>query len=162
MKVAYMSEADAVRLVPKPNAALISITEPRRVAELPSPQAWGALLRIQFSDAEYDAAMIARLRARGIAFDADAKGFPSQRSAELVRTFITGLAARPEITELLVHCHAGQRRSASVAKYAAELFGAEFDHGYTGYNRTVYALLNTPALFAKPASRMRWLLRLFG
>ena len=132
-----MSEADALRLVPSQDAALISITEPRRVAELPSPQDWGALLRIQFSDAEYDAAMIARLRARGIAFNADAKGFPSQRSAEALRAFIAGLAARPEIAELIVHCHAGQRRSASVAKYAAEFFGSEFDHGYTGYNRTV-------------------------
>jgi len=157
MRVAYVSEADALRLVPSQNAALISITEPRREADLPSPQDWGALLRIQFSDAEYDAAMIARLRARGIAFNAEAKGFPSQRSAEALRTFIDGLAVRPAINELIVHCHAGRRRSAAVAKFASERFNAEFDHSYSEYNRIVYALLNEPAMFAEPAG---WLSRL--
>ncbi|WP_199031305.1 hypothetical protein [Ralstonia sp. ASV6] len=141
---------------------MISITGPLHLADLPSIETWGAFLRVQFSDAEYDAAMIARLRARGIKFDADAKGFPSQRSAEVLRRFIASLAARPEITELVVHCHAGQRRSAAVAKYACEQYSAPFDLSYSNYNKTVYALLKDPALFARSPSPLSRMLKRFG
>ena len=61
-------------------------------------------------------------------------------------------------------CHAGQRRSAAVAKFASEALEAQgFDHGYKGYNKTVYALLKNPATF-EPITQVRapngWLKRL--
>ena len=147
MQVRYVSEAVALQLVPDPQSALVSITEPGRIASLPNPDSWGALLRVQFADAEYDHGMLARLEARGVPFDADAKGFPCRRHAEAIRAFLAGLDVG-RVQELIVHCHAGQRRSAAVAKFAAQTLEAEgVSHGYEGYNKTVYALLENPATF---------------
>ena len=167
MRVRHVSERVALSLVPDPQSALISITEPGRVAPLPSPDAWGALLRVQFADAEYDNAMLARLEARGVPFNADAKGFPCRRHADAIHAFLASLDAG-SVRELIVHCHAGQRRSAAVAKFADETLAAEgFDHDYEGYNKTVYALLKNPVAFEvrSPAREAkgwlkRWLLRL--
>jgi len=161
MQVSYLSEAAAMLLLPRQDAAMISITEPGRHAVLPSPEDWGALLRVQFADAEYDAQMLARMKARGKAFDAEAKGFPCRRHAEAIHAFLAKLQVQSTITQLVVHCHAGQRRSASVAKFASEMFGASFDHGYDGYNRTVYALLKAPALY-ETGRTLGWLARIFG
>ena len=164
MRVRYVSEPVALQLVPDPQSALVSITEPGREAPLPNPDSWGALLRVQFADAEYDNDMLTRLEARGVPFDPDAKGFPCRRHAEAIRAFLAGLDVG-RMQELIVHCHAGQRRSAAVAKYAAETLEAEgFNHGYEGYNKTVYALLANPATFA-PIAQARglkgWLKRLW-
>jgi predicted protein tyrosine phosphatase len=163
MLVRYVSEASALLLTPCANGALVSITEPGREAPLPSPDAWGALLRIQFADAEYDNGTIARLQARGKMFDAESKGFPCGRSARALHVFLDDVAGRPGIDELTVHCHAGKRRSAAVAKFASERFSADFDHGYADYNKTVYALLQDPQLyeFSKPQPLTVWG-RLFG
>lgn len=161
MQVSYVSESAAMLLTPRQCAAMVSITEPGREAPLPWPEVWGALLRVEFADAEYDEHMLARMEARGKAFDAESKGFPCRRDAEVIRAFLTRLAGDPRITELVVHCHAGQRRSAAVAKFASEMFGASFDHRYEGYNRTVYALLKNPAQFerSRPRGRLRGFLR---
>lgn len=149
MRVRYVSEAVALTLVPHQSVAVVSITEPGRTADLPS--GYGAVLRVQFADAEYDEGTISRLWARGRPFDANAKGFPSKRTSEAIRGFLESIWAKEEcFAELIVHCHAGQRRSAAVAKFASEQFGAQFDHGYTGYNKTVYALLVDPMRFDVP------------
>ena len=163
MKVRHVSEPVALRLVPDLRSALVSITEPGRAAPLPNPDSWGALLRVQFADAEYDHAMLARLEARGVPFDPDAKGFPCRRHAEAIRAFLAGLDVG-YVQELIVHCHAGQRRSAAVAKFASEALEAQgFDHSYKGYNKTGYALLKNPATF-EPITQVRapngWLKRL--
>lgn len=156
-----MSEAAALRCTPSPNCALISITEPNRTAELINPHAWGALLRIRFADAEYDLDTFRLLAERGQHFDPAKKGFPVKDHANQIRDFLTSLAANPELVEIIVHCKAGQRRSAAVAKYAAECFSLEFDHGYAGYNRTVYALLKSPAALDVPNARVvTWLDRI--
>lgn len=147
MQVSYVSEAEAVLLTPRQSAAMVSITEPGREAPLLDPEKWGALLRVGFADAEYDEGTVTRLMARGKSFDAEAKGFPCRRDAEVIRAFLADLTDRSYINEVIVHCHAGQRRSAAVAKYASEVFGARFDHGYQGYNQTVYALLKEPTRY---------------
>lgn len=157
MYVSYVSESAAMLLTPRQCAAMVSITEPGREAPLPWPEVWGALLRVQFADAEYDGQMIARVEARGKAFDAEVKGFPCRRTAEAIRAFLARLESDPKITELVVHCHAGQRRSAAVAKFASEMFGARFDHGHEGYNQTVYSLLKDPAQYERPRPRGRLL-----
>jgi predicted protein tyrosine phosphatase len=160
-RVSYLSEASAKLLVPDQSVAMVSITERSREASLSGVEGWGALLRVHFSDAEYDEQMLARLKARGKVFDVEAKGFPSRRSSETIRAFLVRISDDPTITELVVHCHAGQRRSAAVAKFASEMYGASFDHSYSGYNRTVYALLRTPALYERPGpvDRLRDLLK---
>ena len=65
MQVSYVSESAAMLLTPRQCAAMVSITEPGREAPLPWPEVWGALLRVQFADAEYDEQMLARMEARG-------------------------------------------------------------------------------------------------
>lgn len=111
--------------------------------------------------------MLARLEARGVPFNADAKGFPCRRHADAIHAFLASLDAG-SVRELIVHCHAGQRRSAAVAKFADETLAAEgFDHDYEGYNKTVYALLKNPVAFEVRSPEReakgwlkRWLLRL--
>ncbi len=147
LRVTYVSEAAAVEMPANPATAMLSITAPGSQAEL--ADGWGALLCIQFSDAEYDNATIQNFRSKGKRFDPTAKGFPDRRCAERMREFLDGLVDRPDIEELVVHCHAGQRRSAAVARYAAERFGADFDMTYDGYNRTVYALMRDPKCFSE-------------
>lgn len=162
MQIQYLSEADALLLVPRSEAALISITEPGRTAPLIFPQAWGSLLRVQFADAEYDEAMIARLDARGVHFDPSAKGFPDRRNAQAIRDFLAQLSVSPQLTVLYVHCHAGQRRSAAVARYACELLGGDFVDSEKGHNRTVYALLQNPLQFEHPPAPKSWSSALVG
>lgn len=162
----YLSEAAALELVPSASCALISITEPKRDAPLADPGGWGALLRVRFADAEYDEQMLEALTLRRKAFSADGKGFPSECTSRAVVAFLMVLRGRSEIDTLYVHCHAGQRRSAAVAKFAARMFGVPFDHGYDCYNKTVYGLLQEPARFAAfdspPAARGSVISRLFG
>jgi predicted protein tyrosine phosphatase len=140
-RVVHLSEVACLAEPPRASAAVISITEPGRVAPLAS--GWGALLRVQFLDAELDTSMLQRLAARGKAADLNTKGFPCRTRVEPIRTFLARLADQPSITELLVHCHAGQRRSAAVARFAAERLGVQ-GVARDGFNQTVYALLLNP------------------
>ena len=142
--IIYLSEAAFLAEHPRASAAVISITEPSRLA--PVPEGWGAVLRVQFMDAEFDTAMLERLAARGRALQLNAKGYPCRTRCAPILAFLDQLADDASITELVVHCHAGQRRSASVAKFAAERFGIR-GVGEHGFNRTVYALLQDPSCF---------------
>jgi predicted protein tyrosine phosphatase len=153
LHIRYVSEAMALELKPTATAAMISITESGRHASLEEPDKWGALLRVQFADAEYDHAMMRRLEGRGKAFDPEAKGFPCRRHAEAIRAFLEGLQGHPQITDLIVHCHAGKRRSVAVAKFASEYFSVTSEDDYSGHNRTVYALLRDPGCMDVARSR---------
>lgn len=144
-RIRYLSEAACLAETPRPFSAVVSITEPDRDSPLPS--GWGAVLHVQFLDAEFDEALLRRLHSRGTPPKLDAIGMPCRERCAPILTFLDALEARPEITELLVHCHAGQRRSAAVAKFAAERFSVPFDHDYAGFNTTVYALLQAPDRF---------------
>lgn len=94
MRISYISEAVVLTLPPRQDAAIVSITEPGREAPLPCPEGWGALLRIQFADAEYDGSTIARLKARGRPFNADSKGFPCRRTTQALHAFFDALAGQ--------------------------------------------------------------------
>jgi predicted protein tyrosine phosphatase len=147
-QVTFLSEPAALLLEPSTDAALISITEPNREARLQNHERWGDLLRVRFVDAEYDAEMLARLHAAGDTFDPVAKGFPSAGPSWEIRQFLDRLKSHPEIVHLFVHCKAGKRRSAAVAKYASELYGLENDQEWGDYNQTVYALLCNPEIYS--------------
>ena len=163
-KITFMSEAAALTLRGSPEKALVSITGPQRVADLVAPEEWGALLRVQFSDAEYDEDMLVRFARRGFDFDPDAKGFPSERTARQIKDFLDRLLGHDKITELAIHCHAGQRRSVAVARYAAERFGVVLEQPHNEGNRTVYELLRDPAryrdLLPERRTRSSWLAKL--
>lgn len=137
--IRYLSEAAMLAVQPRITLAVISITEPGRTAPLLA--GWGALLRVAFCDAEWDDAMCGRMRQRGRFFDPAKSGFPTHGSIAPIRPFVALLLQRPDITELLVHCHAGKRRSAAVAKYAAKQLGMPFDDSYSEYNQTVLRIL---------------------
>ncbi len=142
--IVYMSEAACLAAEPCLTTAVISITEPGRTA--PLPRGWGAVPSVQFVDAEFDVAMLQRLAQRGRAVDLNQKGYPCRERCASIHAFLARIAADPSITDLIVHCHAGQRRSAAVAKFAAERLDLPSTVGDT-YNRTVYALLRDPACF---------------
>lgn len=161
-RIVHLSEAACLAESPRPSAAVISITEPGRTAPLPFVEHWGALLRVQFADAEFDASMLKRSAARGMPQDLGAKGFPCRERCSPIVTFLDDVAANATLTELIVHCHAGQRRSAAVAKFAAERFGVPSGVGEV-YNRTVYALLHEPDCFdhaQRSSPNTGWMARL--
>lgn len=139
-----MSEAACLAETPRATAAVISITEPGRIAPLPAPGHWGALLRVQFMDAELNKSMLERSAVRGVHRDLDAMGFPCRARCTPIVDFLDRIAADAALLELVVHCHAGQRRSAAVAKFACERFGLPSQVG-EGFNHTVYALLQDPS-----------------
>ena len=158
MRVRHVSEALMLGMLPRRAGAVISITEPGRAAVLPKAEEWGALLRVGFADAEYDEAMLARLAARGVVFSPRGLGFPTRESTHAIGGFLCGLRFRTDIDELVVHCHAGRRRSAAVARYAAEVLGWAWADPHDDYNRTVYALLQDPGRFdhVEPARSASW------
>ncbi len=163
-RIVYLSEAACLVESPRASAAVISITEPGRTAQLPSPDHWGALLRVQFMDAEFDASMLERSAARGDFKDLCSRGFPCRERCSPILAFLDHLAANAALSELIVHCHAGQRRSAAVAKFAAERFGVPSGVGEV-YNRTVYALLHEPDRFdqvLRGGPNTGWIARLAG
>lgn len=137
--VEYTSEADLLARPPSATTGVISITEPGRSA--PIPAGWGAIHRVRFADAEWDDAMVKRLRAQGLKFDPQQKGFPSEQSAREILAALRTLHTSSDVHHVIVHCHAGRRRSAAVAKFIALRCGVTFDHDYDGYNRTVLRLL---------------------
>jgi hypothetical protein len=139
--VEYLSEAACTALQARLDTAVISITEPGRAVGM--RPGWGEVWRVQFADAEWDIAMIERLKARGQRFDPAQKGFPSEHSARAIFAILRGIELREDIVHVIVHCHAGRRRSAAVAKFIALRYGLPFDHSYEGYNETVFRLLTT-------------------
>jgi hypothetical protein len=137
--VEYLSEADCIARSPRCDVGVISITEPGRLAAL--PDGWGRICRVQFADAEWDDAMVQRLREGGRRFDPASKGFPSERSTRQILGALAELECVADLRHILVHCHAGKRRSAAVAKFIASRYELPFDHAYEGYNRTLLRLL---------------------
>lgn len=141
--VRFLPMADACALTAARDTAMISITNPGVTASL--QVGWAQVLRVAFSDAEYDEADFADYRARGVRFVPSEKGFPTQYQAQLIRDFCAHIARDAAVHHLVVHCHAGKRRSAAVAMYAAERLGARLLGKPEDPNRTVLALLKDPA-----------------
>ncbi len=163
MRIVYMSEADALNEIPAVDRAMISITEPGR--SCPIGAGWGALLHVRFCDAEYDQEMIDRFAYRNKRFIPEEKGFPAASTVTPIIQFIKGLDAG--ISELIVHCHAGQRRSAAVALYASEEIAcSQFSRAKAAretMNVTVYNLLKDPSSLKIPkVGIIRRLLDLIG
>lgn len=147
--VRHYSEAEALLLTPASSLAMISITEPGRYA--PLGEGYGRLLRVQFCDAEFDREMLER---KGVsAEDLFEKGFPCKAKILEVLDFIAEVQGDDSISGLVVHCHAGQRRSVAVARFVSERIGSEPTEAYQRCNGTVYDLLCNPALFDDLPSR---------
>ncbi len=159
----FYSEEQACALVPTAGHAMISITEPGRLANL--ARGWGRLLRIQFIDGTYDEEMIrANWNMRRLHFN----GCVRQSHVTAIHTFLDEADHDHTITSLLVHCQAGQSRSAAIARYAAERYGVNLAQDSSRYNQTVYELLHDPDKYEyllaepKPQARRMNFLKLLG
>lgn len=144
--VTFHSESEAVRLLPSPSAAIISITNPGDIA--PLRDGWGSILRLAFADASYDERTIesyARM------WRLSSHGFPTKEHALAIRGFLDGIP--PHIDSLIVHCGAGVSRSGAVAKYATSRYGLPFPADYDRHNEALYRLLVNPKVFDEVLSR---------
>ncbi len=125
--VSFVDQTTAEDMVPEPDWAMVSITGVSfftvdNGAEL-HPN-WAEVLRLKFDDvlSRYD------------------HFYPiTEDQAGQIITFLDTVQDRVE--KVVVHCLAGVSRSAGVAKFVAERYGLEFDHGYDLYNRLVYDTL---------------------
>lgn len=123
---------------------------------------------MQFLDSTYDEDEIqANWNMRRLHF----AGCIREAHATEILQFLEETHKDPKISELLVHCWAGQSRSAAVARYAAERFTAKLDRDTSRYNKTVYELLKKPDCYeqllattepARPSLLARYLPGLFG
>lgn len=140
MQVVFCPEEIAAGMSPSRDMAVISITNPGDVAKL--RDGWGAVLRVAFADAAYDEQDIRYL---GRLWRVSSRGFPEKRHAIAIQEFIGALD--PAITRLVVHCGAGQSRSAAVAMYAAKTLEVGLYGDMSRHNRTVLRLLDDPSAF---------------
>ncbi|WP_454727761.1 MULTISPECIES: tyrosine-protein phosphatase [Cupriavidus] len=153
--VRYLPMHDACALAPRADTAVISITNPGTMAAL--PPGWGALLRVQFSDAEYRPGDLGRRMADGSPFDPARRGFPTQQEAQAIRAFCAQVARTPALHHVLVHCHAGRRRSGAAALYVVDALGGTLSGEPPGDpNRTVLALLRDADWGQMPMVRRPW------
>lgn len=137
--VKVFSEQQVREIVPGSYQALISITEPGRLIN--HAPGWGSVLKVQFLDSTYDEDEIrANWNMRRLHF---AGCIRAVHATEILR-FLEDAHKDLKISELLVHCWAGQSRSAAVARFAAERYGARLDRDTSRYNTTVYKLLQNP------------------
>lgn len=127
-------DAEAAR--PDQHTAVISITDPgSEPARL--QDGWLAILRVQFRDINMDQEMSPFLRADIV------KTRPPMRLDDAVRIigFVRGVLA-VGARGFLVHCEAGISRSAAVAKWIGERYGAmPTDHELVAHNRYVHRML---------------------
>ena len=114
-------------MVPRTDWAMISITG-FNPYDVPNPALlhpnWQEVLRVEFDDVSI----------RGD----DLHGITEEQAVQII-AFLG--AVQDKVEKVFVHCLAGVSRSAGVAKFIAERYGLDFDHGYGLYNRLVYDTL---------------------
>lgn len=121
--VRYMSQANAEKLRPMLDTALISITEPSELANLNT--GWTHLLRLEFHDSDTQ----------------NFVGCVLFNEAMALQIINLTQSLPEEVKHIMVHCHAGISRSAAVAKFVAETVNAPFSEKYALYNKHVYRVL---------------------
>ena len=125
--VSFVDHATAEGMMPKADWAIISITgfNPYAVNnEADLHPDWAEVLRLEFDDVSI----------RGDQFH----GITEEQAAQII-AFLNSV--QHKVDKVFVHCLAGVSRSAGVAKFIAERYGLEFDHGYGLYNPLVYDTL---------------------
>ncbi len=123
MKIHFLSQKDAEKIVPSMNFAIISIIG--RDSPLRHLKGWLYRLDLNFDDITYP--------------EAGLKIF-SKIDAIAVKRFVKSLP--PNITDIYVHCLMGASRSASIAKWLNEYYKTnDFPKFYNIYNRHIYNML---------------------
>lgn len=140
VKVKFISKAAAEQIIPSDNMALISIREPAEWVSL-SPK-WKNVLEAEFHDVDPNPEPGTPLTNFGIDYD-DLVNF-NPLHAEAILNWVREM--RPNVEQLIVHCHAGISRSAAVAKYIVDCVdGFEWENrqnvNYSLHNKHVYRVL---------------------
>lgn len=134
-RVIFISQRQAEAMRPPRDAALISITDPKR-AQAAIPDGWHAVLRVAFDDKD------------PVTFPDDYEDL-QEINADQVTEIAEYVATHARSCKrLVVHCRYGVSRSAAVAKGIAEATGVSFPQEYDEYNRFVYLALRRVVEFA--------------
>lgn len=124
-KVIFAGRATAEACGPFPDWALISIREPGIDNGKPVIlDGWHDVLRLEFHD-------ITESRASHVLM--------TPQHAMMIVEFVDRVAS--EVDGILVHCRAGIRRSAAVAKWIAAKYSLPFNMDYPHFNQHVFHLL---------------------
>lgn len=138
LHVQFMSRADVESFTPPPNAMLISISDtPDDKAHI-QPAMWRQVGMYHFVDGGYDEEAIATF---GSDFDRiyGADYFTPEKADTMRADIDHMVGSKPEL--LVVNCQAGRSRSAAVAQYISERYGATISQETPEANLTVLRLL---------------------
>lgn len=125
LQVVFMSQAWAEACLPRPDEAVVSITD-RGAPDADLNDGWAAVLRVSFDDVDpVETPMAPGERLVEI----------QAHEAERIAAFVHAL--RHRVGTLVVHCRYGQSRSAGVAKAVAEAYGLHFPAKYRYANNFV-------------------------
>jgi len=140
--VTFLPKSKAEQIQPGPTDAMISICDPGDEVQLAS--GWEQLLTLSFLDMVYDDDLLERF---GEAAPRVYAGYPQRRHAEAIRQFVDELNQQ-NINRLYVHCYHGRSRSAAVASWVANRYGAELERNDThDANPLLQTLLNNPGRY---------------
>lgn len=138
LHVQFMSRADVESFTPPPNAMLISISDtPDDKAHI-QPAMWRQVGMYHFVDGGYDEEAIATF---GSDFDRiyGADYFTPEKADTMRADIDRMVGLMPQL--LVVNCQAGRSRSAAVAQYISERYGAIIAQETPEANQTVLRLL---------------------
>lgn len=129
--IVFLPRADAQLYVPAPDSVLISIYDRSEQPLVPQP-GWRDILFLRFHDTDVEQLGLEVF------------------SAEQARQVLDFAEKYQSVGELVVHCHMGHCRSAAVAIYLAEKYGARCLKRnvpvtwmtWRGYNKLVYRRLS--------------------
>ena len=136
--VFFISKAVAEQITnPEKTSAIISIVEPNETRNL-SPD-WVNKLELDFHDTDATANNGETWSLLKVENEQYTK-FNKTMAIQVI-DFINKLHKQKDRINLAVHCHAGISRSASVAKFVAEVYELPFNHNYSLYNKFVFSVL---------------------
>jgi len=138
--VIFISQRQAEHMRPPRNAALISITDPKR-AQAEIPDGWHAILRVAFDDKD------------PVTFPNDHEDLQEINGRQVAEIAEFVAAHARTCKRIVVHCRYGVSRSAAVAKAIAEATGVSFPFDYDEYNSFVYLALRRVVRFAVQRAR---------
>ncbi|MGI0646895.1 hypothetical protein ACRCPS_17920 [Pseudomonas aeruginosa] len=137
MEVTFMSRLDLEDFTPPPGAMLIVLSDDLGDKPRIDPTQWAMITQHAFVDGGYDEETIAQF---GSDYDRVYADYITPEKAEELRRVIMAMAnARPPL--IVASCQAGRSRSAAVAQYIKDHYGAALEKETPEANQTVLRLL---------------------
>lgn len=135
-QVLFMSRYDIEHFTPPPRSVLISIADNENDRAKIDHSKWDGVYFQSFIDAGYDEESLSF----GQDFDKVYADYITPEKAQSLRHDIEdALSKRPDL--VVINCLAGRSRSAAVAQYLKERYGAEVTQETGEANQTVFRLL---------------------